>query len=113
MLRDRVAVMGLRFVAREVGMSPTGVRKVLNGSNPYQTTSTKLEQWAARHRAGQYDTARDAALEALLQGMPYSRRDRAREQIAAILRGDDPCAGPGRSIVGSARKAGLRRLPNS
>ena len=73
-------------------MSPSGLKKVLDGASPYQSTRHKLEQWSRRHLSGQYDTALNAALHTILRQVPRSRRARAHEQTAAILRGDDPCA---------------------
>lgn len=95
-LQTRVDAMGLRRVAREVGITPTGLKKILVGSNPYQYTHKKLVEWFTRHCAGQYDTARDTALDVLLQGIPPSERKRVRNQILAILRIENPRARPSR-----------------
>ena len=91
-LRARVAVMGLRAVAREVGMSPSGLRKVLDGGGPFGPTREKLRTWHQRHLAGDYRTAQDVAMETLLRDVPRDHRARVEEQIRALLRGEDPCA---------------------
>lgn len=91
-LQTRAHATSLRGVAREVGMTPSGLQKVLDGGESYPKTRQKLQAWYRRHEAGDYRTAQDVALEALLRELPEPRRARARVQIRAILRGEDPCA---------------------
>ena len=43
----------LRNVAREVGMSPTGLKKFLEGTTPYAFTVRRLRSWYVRHHAAQ------------------------------------------------------------
>jgi len=55
LLRDsiarEVARQSLRHAARQVGISPNGLRDVLNGAAPRSATRVKLERWlAAQHR---------------------------------------------------------------
>ncbi len=51
LLRDglgrEAASLSLRRVAREVGMSPNGVRDFLQGAIPRSATRVKLERWLA------------------------------------------------------------------
>src|SRR5438445_12978655 len=51
LLRDglgrEAASLSLRGVAREVGMSPNGVRDFLQGAIPRSATRVKLERWLA------------------------------------------------------------------
>jgi transcriptional regulator with XRE-family HTH domain len=51
LLRDGIAREAARFslrrVAREVGMSPNGLRHVLQGASPRSVTRIKLERWLA------------------------------------------------------------------
>ncbi|HZI23039.1 MAG TPA: hypothetical protein VFD76_10995 [Gemmatimonadales bacterium] len=51
LLRDGIAREAARYslrrVAREVGMSPNGLRDFLRGAGPRSTTRAKLEQWLA------------------------------------------------------------------
>ncbi len=44
----RVRSTSLRAVAREVGMSPSGLDKFLSGGNPYSGTRRKLYNWWLR-----------------------------------------------------------------
>lgn len=91
-LEERVDTTSLRAVAREVGMTASGLQKVLEGREPYRRTLQKLRAWYARHLVGDYSTAQEVALETLLRSLPVPRRARARELIVAILHGEDPCA---------------------
>ena len=70
----------LRQAARETGMSPTGLRKVLSGSRVHASTERKLLTWYLRHVAQQgdwgaldADTAA-AALGLLTEGLPAAQR---------------------------------------
>lgn len=70
----------LRQAARETGMSPTGLRKVLDGTRLHASTERKLVSWYMRHVAQQggwgaldADTAA-AALELLTAGIPPGQR---------------------------------------
>lgn len=51
--------VSLREVAREIGMSPTGLRKFRDGTDPYGPTVLKLREWMQR-RAGT-DAARPSS----------------------------------------------------
>jgi len=45
--------IGLRAVAREIGMSPSGVTKLLTQTDyPYHPTLRKLREWQAKRSAG-------------------------------------------------------------
>src|SRR5437879_13664384 len=54
LLRDAVARqagrVSLRRAAREVGVSPNGLRNFLHGAAPRGTTRVKLERWLAARR---------------------------------------------------------------
>jgi transcriptional regulator with XRE-family HTH domain len=45
LLGERVERYSLRRVAREVGMSPTGLKKFLLGTDPYGPTVRRLRKW--------------------------------------------------------------------
>jgi hypothetical protein len=47
----RVEATSLRRVAREIGMSPTGLRKFLDGTDPYAPTLHRLRVWFVRFAA--------------------------------------------------------------
>lgn len=44
-LKDAVSLTSLRAVARAVGMSPTGLTKFLDGTNPYGPTLERVRTW--------------------------------------------------------------------
>ncbi|MEX2611102.1 MAG: hypothetical protein WEA24_14240 [Gemmatimonadota bacterium] len=91
-LRDAVAVRvryrSLRQVAREVGMSPTGLRKFLDGSEPYSATRLKLEHWYVLERLPDDIPSTDAArvaLSTLTRGLPADGADGARATERRLL----------------------------
>src|SRR3954464_6897027 len=47
----RVQNTSLRGVAREIGMSPTGLKKFLFGTAPYSPTLRRLRKWYVHHAA--------------------------------------------------------------
>jgi hypothetical protein len=47
-----VASRSLRSVAREIGLSPNGLRNFLHGAEPRPATRVKLERWLASRRRG-------------------------------------------------------------
>ena len=47
-LRQVIARSTLRAVARDVGMSPSGLQNFLDGSNPYGKTRERLHLWYFR-----------------------------------------------------------------
>jgi hypothetical protein len=79
----------LRRTARNVGMSPTGLRKFLEGTDPYLKTRRKLERWYVRERLtyGSQVTAVVAqnALRLLVQDLPPNRRANAVGRLLAGL----------------------------
>lgn len=88
-LAARVAATSLRQVAREVGMSPTGLQKVLDGADSYSRTRRKLERWYVResaHARGGLDAyAVSAALRVAVQDLPPSRQSATLERLLAEL----------------------------
>ena len=88
-LRQRIHEAGLRPTAREVGMSATGLRALVDGSNPYIKTWNAILEWHALHRA------RPPALDArtahnmlltLTRHLPAERRYPLIRDIEALLR---------------------------
>ncbi|HSU17397.1 hypothetical protein [Longimicrobium sp.] len=47
----RVESTSLRGVAREIGMSPTGLKKFLMGTAPYSPTVRRLRKWYLQYAA--------------------------------------------------------------
>lgn len=97
-----VAARSLRGVAREVGMSPSGLQKFRDGATPYAATRRKLEEWYLRE-AAQRDPSDDvvpvlAALRILTSGLPTSRRARVAaaivDQVEAAYRSQQLDAPP-------------------
>lgn len=84
-----MSTLSLRGVAREVGMSPSGLQKFVDGSVPYLTTRRKLEQWFVREAArGEGEVESGVALAAvalLVRDLPSARRPRAVRQLVAGL----------------------------
>lgn len=82
----------LRQAARETGMSPTGLRKVLSGSRVHASTQRKLLMWYVRHVAQNAGAAlpdpetATAALALLTEGIPAAQR---RTLVEAFVRGVD------------------------
>lgn len=89
LLTLRVEGASLRQVARDVGMSPSGLQKLLDGSEPYTPTRRKLERWYVRESGRAYgvldtETAA-AAIELLLQDLPLHARPTAADRVRALL----------------------------
>lgn len=87
----RVQATSLRSVARQVGMSPSGLDKFLNGGMPYQKSRRKLFDWLHREHdnlgAGLTVDGIAAALGSLVRDLPPDRRERALEALLDTLRG--------------------------
>jgi hypothetical protein len=85
----RMATLSLRAVAREVGMSPSGLQKFVDGSVPYLSTRRKLERWfvheAARGEGGVDTGAAMAAVAVLVRDLPPARRPHAVRKLVAGL----------------------------
>ncbi|MBW3572945.1 MAG: hypothetical protein KY467_17760 [Gemmatimonadetes bacterium] len=103
----RVENTSLRSVAREIGMSPTGLKKFLQGTAPYSPTLRRLRSWYVQYAAvqsgnvGLEDAA--AALNVLVHDLaPDPRRDTA----GCLLE----CVGRGYDQSGKARPAWMSEL---
>jgi hypothetical protein len=87
----RVQATSLRSVARQVGMSPSGLDKFLNGGMPYQKSRRKLFDWLTRERGnlGAEHTVDGvaAALASLVRDLPPDRREKALQTLLDTLRG--------------------------
>jgi len=76
--RLAVETQSLRAVAREIKLSPMGLRNFLDGREPYSATRRKLNAWFVEHAATrpEYDEpAVRASLAVLLEGIPEAQRD--------------------------------------
>lgn len=91
-LAARVEATSLRQVAREVGMSPTGLQKVLGGADSYSRTRRKLERWYVRESlqyGGGLDAAAvTAALRVAVQDLaPAPRRETLERLVSDLEKG--------------------------
>ncbi len=71
------ASTSLREVARDVGMSPSGLSKFLDGAQPYSRTFNKLRAWYVRRGGRRPDMPAADALAAigmLLSDVPDERK---------------------------------------
>lgn len=82
----RVDATSLRGAAREIGMSPTGLRKFLDGTTPHAVTLRRLRTWYLHHASASAGalshTDAAVALAVLTQGLPPGLR---RELAGAVL----------------------------
>lgn len=85
----RVQATSLRAVARQVGMSPSGLDKFLCGGTPYTKSRRKLFDWLQRERHNLHsDLTADgmaAALGALVRDLPPERREGALHSLLGTL----------------------------
>lgn len=94
-LRDavslRVQATSLRSVARQVGMSPSGLDKFLSGGTPYAKSRRKLFDWLQRERSnlpsGLAVDGMAAALGSLVRDLAPERREPALYALIDTLRG--------------------------
>ncbi|HEX6373854.1 MAG TPA: hypothetical protein VF006_33305 [Longimicrobium sp.] len=95
-LRDTVAARAentsLRRVAGEIGMSPTGLKKFLQGTDPYSPTLRRLRSWYVQYAAVQSGEVQledaSAAINVLLHDVaPAARRGMASRVIGALALG--------------------------
>jgi hypothetical protein len=93
-IRDAAALAvereSLRKVARQVGLSPNGLKQFLSGRRPYTSTEQKLNAWYAAHGrdhgggGSRLDSAR-AAVAILLEDFPAQRRAAMEARIYDLL----------------------------
>ncbi|HEX5869212.1 MAG TPA: hypothetical protein VFY65_02285 [Longimicrobium sp.] len=103
----RVENTSLRSVAREIGMSPTGLKKFLQGTAPYSPTLRRLRSWYVQYAAVQSGNVgledATAALNVLVHDLaPDPRKDTA----GCLLE----CVGRGYDQSGKARPAWMTEL---
>lgn len=77
----RVAAIGLRATAREIGVRPFGLQGFLEGSKPHTATRRKLQDWHLASGEDHPDVASGeselVALEVLIRGIPEPKRAEA------------------------------------
>ena len=87
-LRSEIGARSLRLVSRQVGMSPTGLQKFLEGAHPYSATRRKLERWYVLHGPGREQGALTGAsvltiLRVLVQDVSPARH---RQTVEALVK---------------------------
>jgi len=84
-----VDATSLRHAAREIGMSPTGLRGFIDGADPYVKTTRKLTEWYVREiqnrNAELTHESASAALSLLLKHFSPTHRPAAAEEILEVL----------------------------
>ena len=87
--RIYVDATSLRHAARDIGMSPTGLRGFIDGADPYVKTTRKLTEWYVREiQSRSAELSREsagAALSLLVQHMPATQRGLTMLQILDLL----------------------------
>lgn len=75
---ERVERTSLRTAAREIGMSPSGLKKFLDGNMPYTKTIHRLRRWYLQHAGDAHDDLSEdeayAALSVLVHDLPPGAR---------------------------------------
>jgi hypothetical protein len=87
--RIYVGATSLRHAARDIGMSPTGLRGFIDGADPYVKTTRKLTEWYIReieNRSAELsqDSAM-AALSLLVKHFPPGEREITAGEILALI----------------------------
>jgi hypothetical protein len=83
----RVDETSLRTAAAEIGVSYSGLRTFLKGTEPYAPTLAKLRAWYAQTVEGRAMTPERARgmLAALVESMPVERREEAVRELVTRL----------------------------
>ncbi|HEX6751782.1 MAG TPA: hypothetical protein VF092_31095 [Longimicrobium sp.] len=96
----RVQATSLRSVARQVGMSPSGLEKFLSGGTPYARSRQKLQDWAEREgtrpRSDLTVEGVEVAIGALVRDLPPEHRLEAIRRVVRSLQRVYDAQGPGR-----------------
>lgn len=84
-----VDATSLRHAARDIGMSPTGLRGFIDGADPYIKTTRKLTEWYIREIQSRdaelsHESA-TAALSLLVKHLPAGERERAAAEVLAVI----------------------------
>ena len=81
----RVENTSLRQVAREIGMSPTGLKKFLDGTAPYSPTIRRLRNWYVRYSADQESNVEQVDASAALAVLMHDLRSDSRRNAAVHM----------------------------
>lgn len=84
-----VDATSLRHAARDIGMSPTGLRGFIDGADPYVKTTRKLTEWYIREiQSRNAELSREsagAALSLLVKHLPAAEREPTADEVLAVL----------------------------
>jgi hypothetical protein len=80
-LASAVMREGLRSIARDVGLSPTGLQGIIHGRPVRRQTLWKIEAWFAGQRPPDFA----AALDVVVAAAPPERRSELRNTILALV----------------------------
>lgn len=87
----RVQATSLRSVARQVGMSPSGLEKFLSGGTPYTRSRQKLQEWWTREghqpRSDMSAEGMEVVMAALVRDLPPESRGPTMQRLVRSLRG--------------------------
>ena len=86
--RLAVETQSLRAVARDIKLSPMGLRNFLDGREPYSATRRKLNAWFVEYAASrpEYDaSAVRASLAVILEGIPEAQRDAVARELLGFV----------------------------
>jgi AraC-like DNA-binding protein len=88
-IRRRVDETSIRLVAKELGMSPSGLHVLLGGSKPHPGTRAKLVSWYVEQRRAEQGVGQvvsaddvDAALRLLVHYITQDGREDAQQRRA-------------------------------
>jgi hypothetical protein len=84
-LRDASRASSIRKLARTIGMSPTGLRNIMEGKRAHPGTEAKLREWYVKNAPRVDSDARHAALDLLARGLAPELRDGFRKAVAVLL----------------------------
>ncbi|MFL5383065.1 MAG: hypothetical protein ACJ8GN_11160 [Longimicrobiaceae bacterium] len=85
-VRRAVEAYSLRHVARQIGLSHIGLKRFIEGAEPYSSTRRRLLHWYVSHAAEMRavavsDETAGAALAVLLDGVPPEARPAAMTRL--------------------------------
>lgn len=84
-MADAVHEYGLRAMAREVAMSPSGLRKFTEGGEPYRKTRHRLENWYRAWGTAEPVRVRDEAALQLVRTFPPNKQGEVRRALSELL----------------------------
>jgi hypothetical protein len=107
MAAARVENTSLRSVAREIGMSPTGLKKFLMGTAPYSPTLRRLRNWYVHYAAQSVGDVESEDAAAALAVLVHDLAPDPRQQTAGCL---IDCVARGYDQSGKPRPAWVAEL---